>query len=166
VQLIGGLGPPRLAAQRPAVFNRLCSQDGWQSGRLRTLGKRVCSNAPRVRIPPHPPSAAGRLETLPGDESAAQRHRPTEGRPRRGEGRRPQSTFAVRAEVEDRDSRSAAQAIPPHPPFLQRDLNPRVRAVRQVASGDQSLAIRHWLLNLWRRGGRAAWRGCCRSRRC
>ena len=81
---------------------------------MRTLGKRVCSNAPRVRIPPHPPfRRQANLKLLGGMKSAAQRHRPTKGRPRRGEGRKPKSTFVV-------------------------------RAVRQVASRDQSLPIRHF----------------------
>ena len=81
---------------------------------MRTLGKRVCSNAPRVRIPPHPPfRRQANLKLLGGMKSAAQRHRPTKGRPRRGEGRKPKSTFVV-------------------------------RAVRQVASRDQSLPIRNF----------------------
>ncbi len=31
------------------------NQDGWQSGRLRTPGKRVYRKVTGVRIPPHPP---------------------------------------------------------------------------------------------------------------
>ena len=31
------------------------AQDGWQSGLMRTPGKRVCRKATGVRIPPHPP---------------------------------------------------------------------------------------------------------------
>lgn len=41
---------------------------------------------------------------------------------------------AVRAEAAGRDRSSTARPIPPHPPFNCGDLNPRVRAVRQVAA--------------------------------
>ena len=34
--------------------------DGWQSGLMRTPGKRVCRKATGVRIPPHPPVVSGR----------------------------------------------------------------------------------------------------------
>ena len=33
--------------------------DGWQSGLMRTPGKRVCRKATRVRIPAHPRSRRG-----------------------------------------------------------------------------------------------------------
>jgi len=48
-------------------------------------------------IPPLPPIRRRRLEIFRWDESAAPRHRPTGGRPRRGKGQRPESTSAVRA---------------------------------------------------------------------
>ena len=43
--------------------------DGWQSGRMRSLGKRVGSKQPtRVRIPPHPPLPGfKRIQTLKPD---------------------------------------------------------------------------------------------------
>ena len=34
-------------------------KDGWQSGLMRTPGKRVCRKATRVRIPAHPRSYSG-----------------------------------------------------------------------------------------------------------
>lgn len=38
-------------------MSRMIKTDGWQSGLMRTPGKRVCRKATRVRIPAHPPSS-------------------------------------------------------------------------------------------------------------
>lgn len=49
---------------------RRMQQDGWQSGLMRTPGKRVCCKAPGVRIPPHPPGAMAfnQIKELAGTE--------------------------------------------------------------------------------------------------
>jgi hypothetical protein len=43
------------------LFIKIAPQvpDGWQSGLMRTPGKRVCRKATGVRIPPHPPAGFG-----------------------------------------------------------------------------------------------------------
>ena len=42
------------------------STDGWQSGLMRTPGKRVCRKATRVRIPAHPPVRLTTAQNLDG----------------------------------------------------------------------------------------------------
>ena len=47
----------------PIGWNLGRTKDGWQSGRLRTPGKRVYRKVPGVRIPPHPPVPPLRMNT-------------------------------------------------------------------------------------------------------
>src|SRR3954447_16160548 len=46
----------RVVPSPPALIS--AHEDGWQSGLMRTPGKRVCRKATRVRIPAHPPAAS------------------------------------------------------------------------------------------------------------
>ena len=50
-----GLQLPLDARFRWLQLGALRQEDGWQSGLMRTPGKRVCRKATRVRIPAHPP---------------------------------------------------------------------------------------------------------------
>ena len=105
---VGSAGPADrclLAARLPVVFNSHCARMGGRVVDCARL-ESVCAAMHRG------------FESLPirhifgGMKSAAQRHRPTEGRPRRGGGRRPKSTFAVRAERSETAGAQRRQSLP------------------------------------------------------
>ena len=111
----------RLAARAPLVFNS--QAQGWVAEWSNAHAWKACVQQCTEGSNPSPSatSAEGSLKPFRGMKSAAQRHRPTEGRPRRGGGRRPKSTFAVRAvrQVEQRETNPSPSATP-----QQADLKP------------------------------------------
>ena len=104
----------RLAARPPWVFNPYAQ--GWVAEWSNAHAWKACVQQCTEGSNPSPSATCRRqLEATTGMKSAAPRHRPTEGRPRRGGGRRPKSTFAVRAvrRVEQRETNPSPSATLP-----------------------------------------------------